>query len=192
MQDWGAYERSLTFHGITYRTDFYREKAEPLPEHVFYEDHVYATFPCCYAESITPMDLFIYEYRIGDCSQSVSRQNQLKRHAHMETVLRVMEQRYAEMSDSPNRMYVGKKLECVLLSYFVTTLLADSDRREGRMLAGRELGRCRASAPQVASTLQKKYAFFHFMNRLHMTDASWGRILESSLYKCIMRKRSFS
>ena len=192
MQDWGAYERSLTFHGITYRTDFYREKAEPLPEHVFYEDHVYATFPCCYAESITPMDLFIYEYRIGDCSQSVSRQNQLKRHVHMETVLKVMEQRYAEMSDSPNRMYVGKKIECVLLSYFVTTLLADPDRKEGRVLARRELERCKASAPRVASALEKKYMIFLFMNRLHMTDVTWGRILESSLYKHAMRKRSFS
>lgn len=192
MQDWGAYERSLTFHGITYRTDFYREKAEPLPEHVFYEDHVYATFPCCYAESITPMDLFIYEYRIGDCSQSVSRQNQLKRRAHMETVLDVMEQRYAQMTDSSNRMYVGKKLEGVLLSYFVTTLLADPNRREGRILAGRELKRCSASAPQVVSTLRKKYNVFLLMNRLHMTDATWGRILESSLYKHAMRKRSFS
>ena len=192
MRDWGAYERSLTFHGITYRTDFYREKAEPLPEHVFYEDHVYATFPCCYAESITPMGLFIYEYRIGDCSQSVSRQNQLKRHAHMETVLRVMEQRYAEMSDSPNRMYVGKKLECVLLSYFVTTLLADPNRKEGRVLAGRELERCKDSAPRVASALERKYMIFLFMNRLHMTDVTWEKILESSLYKHAMRKRSFS
>lgn len=192
MQDWGAYERSLTFHGITYRTDFYHEKAELLPEHVFYEDHVYATFPCCHAESITPMDLFIYEYRIGDCSQSVSRQNQLKRHEHMETVLDVMEQRYAEMTDSSNRMYVGKKLEGVLLSYFVTTLLADPNWREGRILAGRELKRCSASAPQVVSTLRKKYNVFLLMNRLHMTDATWGRILESSLYKHAMRKRSFS
>ena len=138
------------------------------------------------------MDLFIYEYRIGDCSQSVSRQNQLKRHAHMETVLRVMEQRYAEMSDSPNRMYVGKKLECVLLSYFVTTLLADSNRKEGRVLAGRELERCKDSAPRVASALERKYMIFLFMNRLHMTDVTWGKILESSLYKHAMRKMSFS
>ena len=192
MKDWSTYERSLTFHGITYRTDFYHKKAEWLPEHVFYEDHVYATFPACYAESITPIDLFIYEYRIGDCGQSVSRQNQLKRHAHMETVLEVMEQRYAQMADSPNRMYAGKKLEGVLLSYFVTTLLADPNRREGRLLARREVERCQAAAPQVVSALRKKYAFFLMMNRLRMTDATWEGILKSSLYKHIMRKQSFT
>lgn len=192
MQDWDAYERSLTFHGITYRTDFYREKAEPLPEHVFYEDHVYATFPCCYAESITPMDLFIYEYRIGDCSQSVSRQNQLKRHAHMETVLRVMEQRYAEMSDSPNRMYVGKKLECVLLSYFVTTLLADSDRKEGRILARKEIEQSRYFSPNVYIAVKKKYVVFLAMNYFHMTNDRWEAVMNSQLYKRFMKKRSFS
>lgn len=192
MQDWGAYERSLTFHGITYRTDFYREKAEPLPEHVFYEDHVYATFPCCYAESITPMDLFIYEYRIGDCSQSVSRQNQLKRHAHMETVLRVMEQRYAEMSDSPNRIYVGKKLECVLLSYFVTTLLADSDRKEGRILARKEIEQSRYFSPNVYIAVKKKYVVFLAMNYFHMTNDRWEAVMNSQLYKRFMKKRSFS
>lgn len=192
MQDWGAYERSLTFHGITYRTDFYHKKAERLPEHVFYEDHVYATFPCCYAESITPIDLFIYEYRIGDCSQSVSRQNQLKRRTHMETVLNVMEQRYAEMSDSPNRMYVEKKLEGVLLSYFVTTLLADPDRREGRMLAGRELEQCRSFSPNVYITVKKKFGIFLAMNYLHMTNDTWEAVMNSRLYKRFMKKRSFS
>lgn len=192
MQDWGAYERSLTFHGITYRTDFYHKKAEPLPEHVFYEDHVYATFPCCHAESITPLDVFIYEYRIGDYSQSVSRQNQLKRHAHMETVLDVMEQRYAEMSDSSNRMYVGKKLEGVLLSYFVTTLLADPDRKEGRVLARRELERCRSLSPNVYIAVKKKFGIFLAMNYLHMTNDTWEAVMNSRLYKRFMKKRSFS
>ncbi|MBO4991598.1 MAG: glycosyltransferase family 2 protein, partial [Firmicutes bacterium] len=69
MSSWKSFDRSLTFHGITYRTDFYQKYAKPLPEHVFYEDHEYATFPCCMAESITCFDLFIYDYRIGDVNQ---------------------------------------------------------------------------------------------------------------------------
>lgn len=57
---------------------------------MFYEDHEYATFPCSKAKSILPLDLFIYEYRIGDVTQSVSAANQLKRIGHTETVLKRM------------------------------------------------------------------------------------------------------
>lgn len=72
MSQWKNFDRSLTFHGITYRTDFYKTEGIKLSEKVFYEDHEYATFPCSKAKSILPLDLFIYEYRIGDVTQSVS------------------------------------------------------------------------------------------------------------------------
>lgn len=88
MSDWKSFDRSLTFHGITYRTAFYHSHGIQLSEHVFYEDHEYATFPCCCAESVTLLDLFVYDYRIGDVTQSVSDTNQLKRLSHTETVLK--------------------------------------------------------------------------------------------------------
>lgn len=49
MSDWRSFDRSLTFHGITYRTDFYKAYGHQLLEHVFYEDHEYAIYPCAYA-----------------------------------------------------------------------------------------------------------------------------------------------
>lgn len=188
MQDWHAFEHSLTFHGITYRTAFYHKKAQPLPEHVFYEDHTFATFPCCEAESITVMDYLIYEYRIGDCNQSVARENQLRRHTDMEVVLKDMELRYREMAAAPNREYVARKLEVVLLSYFVTTLLADRNRKEGRALAATQFQQCAERTPEVAASIKRKYEIFCLMNRLHQTDATWDRILHSALYQHLMRK----
>ncbi|WP_349823805.1 glycosyltransferase family 2 protein, partial [Coprococcus sp. RTP21428st1_B10_RTP21428_210409] len=87
MSDWKKFDRSLTFHGITYRTQFYRENGVRLAEKVFYEDHEYATYPCCLAKTILPLDMFVYEYRIGDVSQSVSAQNQFKRIDHTKMVI---------------------------------------------------------------------------------------------------------
>ena len=87
MRDWKNFDRSLTFHGITYNTEFYKQNCILLSEHVFYEDHEFATIPCCFAKNITPLDLFIYDYRIGDITQSVSNENQLKRISHTEAVL---------------------------------------------------------------------------------------------------------
>ena len=66
VENWSSFEWGLTFHGITYRTDFYRANAAPLPEHVYYEDHAFAAFPCCRAKSLMCFDLFVYDYRVGD------------------------------------------------------------------------------------------------------------------------------
>ena len=100
MAHWKSFDRSLTFHGITYRTDFYQKYGMHLSEHVFYEDHEFATVPCCYASEIMPFDLFIYNYRIGDVEQSVSDENQLKRISHTEAVLRRLIKEYGRLAAS--------------------------------------------------------------------------------------------
>ena len=129
------FDRSLTFHGITYRTDFYRRNGMQLSEKVFYEDHEYATVPCCYAASVMPLDLFLYDYRIGDTQQSVSDANQLKRIGHTETVLRSMTGYYLQLPERAGKRYAAMKIQGLLLSYMTTTLLADPDRRSGRNMA---------------------------------------------------------
>lgn len=191
LKDWKAFDRSLTFHGVTYRTDFYQAYSESLPEHIFYEDHVFATFPCCLAKSITPMDIFVYEYRIGDVDQSVSRVNQVKRHKQTETVLKIMEERYHVMEDSDGRGYVAQKIVALLMSYFSIVLLSDPDRKEGRILAAEQYKQCVVLAPDVAAAMKKKYHIFVLMNRLHFTNDTWERILRSPLYNKLRGNHSF-
>ena len=79
MSNWKSFDRTLTFHGITYNTNFYKENSIKLSTHVFYEDNEYATIPCCYAKTIMPFDIFLYNYRIGDSNQSVSEEKQLEK-----------------------------------------------------------------------------------------------------------------
>lgn len=191
LQDWKAFDRALTFHGITYRTDFYQNHSDPLPEHVFYEDHAFATFPCCFANAITPMELFIYEYRIGDCDQSVSTANQVKRHTHTETVLDFMERRYGVMDDTDGKHYVARKIEALLMSYFSITLLSDPDRKEGRSLAGTQYRKCKEFAPDIMGSMKNKYRIFRMMNRLGFTIDTWERILHSSFYNRLRGNHSF-
>ena len=126
MPQWKNFDRSLTFHGIAYKTSFYREKGIKLSEKVFYEDNEFATFPCCHAESILPLDLFIYDYRIGDVEQSVSDENQLKRLRHTETVLARMISEYQKLTLPENhlgREYVARKTRGVMMSYLTTVML---------------------------------------------------------------------
>ena len=193
MANWKNFDRSLTFHGITYRTDFYHRYSTPLPEHVFYEDHAYAAYPCCYAQSVMPFDLFLYDYRIGDVSQSVSQANQLKRMGHTETVLNWMLRQYAQLTCSEGgKAYAAAKIQGLLLSYLTTALLVEPDRKAGRALAKTAMDAFLAGIPEFQGNTRKKYWAFLIMNRLHLTKDSWEKILSSGLYRRLTRKRDFN
>lgn len=192
MADWRGYDRSLTFHGITYRSDFYREHGHALLEHVFYEDHEYATFPCCYAGSITPLDLFVYEYRIGDVNQSVAAANQLKRIGHTQDVLQRMAELLHALPESDGKRYAAMKTQGLLLSYLTTALLVCPDRRQGRRLAEAEMARMAALAPEVCRLVGTKYRVFRLFGRLHISKSTWDRILASRLYNSLRGNHSFN
>lgn len=186
------FDRSLTFHGITYRTDFYREEGILLSEHVFYEDHEYATFPCCHAKSVTPLDLFIYDYRIGDVQQSVSDENQLKRLGHTEAVLKRMMTEFAALPQEAGcREFVCMKIKVLLLSYIATVMLVEPDRKAGRRRGDAMMERVRQEIPRVCELSQKQYRVFRLMNRLHVSKETWERILNSGIYRRLRGNHDF-
>lgn len=189
----GNFDRSLTFHGITYRTDFYHSKAMQLSEKVFYEDHEFATVPCCFAASVTPLDLFIYHYRIGDVEQSVSQTNQLKRLSHMETVLNRLIREYnaLELTEG-GRAFFEMKAQVVLLSYITTVMLVEPDRKKGRKLGQATMDAFRTQLPGAYDRSVNQYRIFRLMNRLHISKASWEKLLRSRLYHRIRGSHDFN
>ena len=192
MAQWKSFDRSLTFHGITYNTAFYRQYGIPLSEHVFYEDHEYATFPCCHAKTVTPFDLFLYDYRIGDVAQSVSEANQLKRISHTETVLKRMLRESGRLTcGAGGKSYAAMKTQGLLLSYLTTALLVDPDRKEGRALAQARMEEYKAALPEAYAPALRKYQVFCLMNRLHISKRGWEKILRSRAYRILGRKHGF-
>lgn len=193
MADWRSFYRCLTFHGITYNTAFYRTYGIRLSEHVFYEDYEYSTFPCCHAKTITPLNLFIYNYRIGDVNQSVSAANKLKRIGHLETVLNRMNREIClscELSEGGKQFAITKTQE-LLLSYFTTVLLLEPNKRSGRQTAHRMMEHYRKEMPEVAALASKKYIIFCLLNRLHISKDTWDSFLNTSLYNRLRKNHSF-
>ncbi len=193
MPQWKNFDRSLTFHGITYRTAFYQKYSKPLAEHVFYEDHEFATFPCCYAQKVTPFDLVIYNYRIGDVTQSVSVANQLKRLGHTEAVLEKMISLYQglEAVAEAGKTYAQWKLQGLLMSYLTTTLLLHPDRKQGRALAKERRALCIAAIPELKGLLGKRYQLLLAMNRLHIRKETMDALMASEAYRRIRRNHTF-
>lgn len=194
MKDWKSFDRSLTFHGITYNTKFYHENAIQLSEHVFYEDHEFATIPCCYARTITPFDMFIYNYRIGDVQQSVSDENQLKRISHTEAVLKRFIKEYKTLKldeNSAGRTYYCMKAQGLLLSYITTVMLVEKNKKVGRELGDKMMARFRKHMPMTFDMAVKQYKIFRLMNGCHVSKKTWEAILNSRIYKIVQKKRDF-
>lgn len=192
MPLWKDFGRSLTFHGITYRTEFYRQYGISLSEHVFYEDHEYATFPCCHARSVLPMDLFLYDYRVGDVQQSVSEENQLRRLSHIETVLNRMIREYQALTcGAGGKAYAAEKIRGVLLSLLTTLLLVEPDRKRGRALAREQMARFRQEMPREAAPAVRRYRVFLLMNLAHFRRGTWERIRRSPIYRRLRHDHNF-
>lgn len=194
MADWRSFYRCLTFHGITYNTEFYRTHGIQLSEHVFYEDYEYATFPCCHARTVTPLNLFIYDYRIGDVNQSVSSTSKLKRIGHHEKVLNrmILEGRCASGLSSGGKAYLVTKTQELLLSYFTTVLLIDPNRKNGRAAAHKMISLFRKEMPDVAALAYKKYLVFCLMNRLHVSKTAWDKFLKTGFYNRLRGNHNYS
>ncbi len=195
MTQWKNFDRTLTFHGITYKTSFYREKGIRLSEKVFYEDNEFATFPCCHAESVTALDLFIYDYRIGDVKQSVSDENQLKRISHTETVLRRMISEYQKLElpeSAPGREYVCMKTQGVLLSYLTTVMLVEPDKKAGREKAAAMMELFHRELPAVFEAVHRKYQVYCLLNRLHISKGTFEKVLHSDLYNKLRNNHDFN
>lgn len=194
MSSWRNFYRVLTFHGITYNTAFYKKFGIRLSEHVFYEDYEYATFPCCHAKSITALDLFVYDYRIGDVNQSVSDASRLKRIGHLETVLdrMIQESKRTVGLSSGSQTYIAMKTQELLLSYFTTVLLVEPNKKKGRIAARKMMEVFRKELPAAAGLARKKYFVFCLMNRLHISKQSWETFLKSRLYNTLRRNHDFS
>lgn len=184
-KNWRSMELCLNFHGITYKTDFYKEKGINLEEHIFYEDHQYATIPCCYAKSIRIVPLVLYVYRIGDVSQSISEENQYQRHHHLETVIRCMVE-YFEQHDlqGAERYYYLEKLSHLVVSYLVVMLLICKDQKIGK----REAECLWNTLPQeVSRKCKKRYEVLRWMNRMHISKKMFDKILNSRIYRNLVK-----
>jgi len=182
MAQWRNFYQAATFHGIAYNTEFYRKYNNKLTEHVFYEDNEYATIPFCYAETITPVDLFLYDYRVGDVNQSISIGNQVKRLHHIKIVIDRMVQVYSQLPDGAGKQYMASKTQAVGMMYLTTALLAHPDKKQGRFLSVKLMEDFQQKAPAVYNMLRYKYQVYKILSRLHISKQAWDSFLRSSFY----------
>lgn len=188
------FEPCLVFHGITYRTEFYRKSNYRLSEHIFYEDQEYSTIPLCNAKSIMICPIYIYQYMVGNAQQSIAYDNQAKRINHLEEVIRSLMQYYCNTKSEAisTRKYLLYKIETVVLIYYLTACVYEKNKKNGRRLAKKMKRRLIEFLPDIQQRTKKKYCVYIIMNWLHVTPGLYQIMLESPIYskfKHLYKKR---
>lgn len=187
VANWKSFDRCLAFHGICYNRLFYQKHRYELPEKIFYEDHEYTTIPCSYATSIYPIDIFLYQYMVGNAEQSVSVINRLKRMSHVEKVTEDLIRHYnnhAEFSEAAKE-YIYKKTEGVILSYYVAGCIMNPKKTEGRKDCIRYNEMIRAMNSEFYNRVSRKSNMYMWMNRLRISFPFYEKMLHSRIYSLI-------
>lgn len=190
IECWKDFDKCFLFHGIGYKSSFYREVGCRLSEGIFYEDHEYSVLPCSRAGSIIPFDLYLYQYLVGNMEQSVSAANKLKRITHIEHVaLRLAEYGREEGLSEAAREYVRRKTEVVILSYYVAACIVNPNKRQGRAWCRTLNERLNQADKSYLERLGNKYRMFVLMNYFRITMPLYERMLSSGFYRSIRHTR---
>ena len=186
-ENWKAFDRCTTFHGITYNTTFYNKYRHELPEKVFYEDQEYATIPFCYAKKVAVLDLYIYQYLVGNSEQSVSQNNQIKRIGHLETVINGMLTYWKKHCTDVEfcRSYFLRKLEAIVFSHYVIMCIATDEKVLGRKRCRILNKAIKKDCSDLYQMIYKKYLMYIIFSILHISADTYEKLIHSSVFRLI-------
>lgn len=173
-----------SFHGIMYRTDFYRETGIRMSEQVFFEDQEYAILPFAYVEDVLLLPYFFYEYRIGSADQSVNFENQARKAPHFLTVMEKMVDFHQQAQPLPlaQDAFIIWRLSNAAVSYYATVLIKGGDKDGGREKALAFQKYLEENEPEVAERTDRKFRAMLRLNKNPLTSRAYGKLFNSKLY----------
>ena len=103
-----AKKKRYAMHSLTVKTEILK-KCHAISEHCFYVDMEYIVYPLKFARTVSLIDTPVYQYRIGNASQSMALKNL---HKNRNMHLHVLEQliSFREELDGPAREIVEQQI----------------------------------------------------------------------------------
>lgn len=175
---------SYAFHGLCYRTDFFRGTGLKMSEKVFFEDQEYAILPFVHANTILLLPYFMYNYQIGNSGQSVDFNNQAKRANDLKQVYTKMMDYYhfAKVKEDYRELFFRKRLAIVLVSYYAVVLVKSDDRANGRKEAEALRSYVMQLEPKIQEYAEKRYKIMRIVSLFGFTGKLYYKIFDSKNY----------
>jgi len=174
------------FHGITYRTEFYNSTNVHLSEKISYEDQEYATLPFAKVNTVLPLDMHLYRYRIGNPNQSMSNTQQVKNIDQMEAVLcKVIDLTPDNISSIVKDYFMFKK-SAMMLSYYMAVLIKNPNKKSGRKLVKDLDCKIRSLDSDLYDATRRKYRVCYILSYFGFADALKRKLQQYRLCKSIV------
>jgi len=196
MNHWREVVEGMCFHGILYRTDFYRNFAGDdgyrLIEGVFYEDHEFATIPMAHAKTVRIMRDELYVYRVGDMNQSVSVASSERRKEHYHAVIMRLLDFEEKMKNNQSECPAGgeaywiRKTSKFIADTLLIFMIRVTDKKKYRIFCRDLMEEIHQKSERVYTDAYRKYRVFCLLNRVHMSDERYHKHFLPMLAK--MRK----
>lgn len=123
-------------HAVVYRRQLLLEAGLQLDEHMFYVDIEYITFPLHLMKEIAYFDLPVYQYRLGNPTQSVSMASYLKNQAmHYHIIDRVTDYYLQTPTLTETKKFYLEKLINHLVATQMKIYLSYEDLEAGKQAA---------------------------------------------------------
>lgn len=91
----------IKMHNMTIKTNILKENHIKIDEHCYYVDAEYITYPIPYVESISFLEDFVYQYRIGSVGQSIGIDKMQRNEENYDKVIDSLLGFYKELNDIP-------------------------------------------------------------------------------------------
>lgn len=159
-------------HTLTVRTAFARAAGVLLLEHTFYEDFEFVVKCTAPAQAIAFEDIEVYQYLVGNASQSVSHENYVKRwDDHTRVVDAMLDYLDSCGLEGVALEYLRYKIRLLVHTHYNIALLFDADRSRGRARAKAFRRMLRARDAALAKETDARYLSALTLNVLHLSYA---------------------
>jgi len=176
----------MHLHGMTYSTEFYRSCELKLTEHISYEDQEFTVIPFAKKPTITPLDVLLEEYSLGNTGQSTSGQSLAKNLPHLEEVFWKLEDASKNLQGAAVDYFFYKRCE-LLLVCFMAAMLKSPDKRSGRQWVRSLRKQVQARNQVIYSATKRHYYICLLLSLLGFTEDKVARLHKYRLYRIAAR-----
>ena len=175
---------SYSFHGLCYRTDFFRSMDFRMSEKVFFEDQEYAVLPFLKVQTILLLPYYLYNYQIGSAGQSVDFSNQAKRANDLTRVYTKMMDYYHfhKPEEKYREKFFVKRLSISLASYYAVVLVKSDDKRAGRKEAEGLRTYVMQLEPSIQQYAEKRYRLMRIASYFPFAGSLYYKLFDSKNY----------
>jgi glycosyltransferase involved in cell wall biosynthesis len=162
-------------HCLTVKTELIRNLKIELPRKTFYEDSEYVLKAVSGAKTVTCFPENVYQYLVGNTSQSMDARKMVERYEQHDLVLHRMIEASA-LAQKNKRVLCSERIRILALKQLIIAFIYDEDRKRGRARAVETTKLLKEACPEVGISLKRQQSILKVFCFIGIKAGLWERL----------------